>query len=257
MKNKTCIKPSNRNWLLTVFILHLQRYQFQVFCVAKFQYLQETYFHAERVGGYASIIYETWAHKHGVPQGTIDTYKNTLRKAAMFHDIGKVAISGTILNKIGSLTVEEYDMMKQHTVLGAWLFSEAQSEFGKIAAQITLNHHEHWDGSGYPGHVDPRNGQAIPGYENEQGKARGKQGAEIPLFARIVAIADVYDALLSQRVYKSVWKESDAFNTLDENAGTHFDPEIVGAFFDNLDKIRTITRHFSDTMEQNRAPAVF
>ena len=137
--------------------------------------------------------------------------------------------------------------MKQHVLMGAKLFLNPQSEFDEVAGQIALNHHERWDGTGYPGHVDPSNeGQPIPGYENEEGRARGKRGKEIPLFGRVVAVADVYDALSSKRAYKDAWGEEEVLNEIQKGAGKHFDPEIIDAFFSSLDMIRAIAQRYRE-----------
>ncbi len=209
---------------------------------------KETGPHVNRVGAYASEIYEKWALKNGIPQKTIETNKDILRMTAMLHDVGKVGIKDEILQKPGRLNPEEYELMKQHTVKGARLFSDPQSDFDEIASQIALNHHEHWDGTGYPGHVDP-NGNVIPGHEDENGNPRGKRGEEIPLLARIVAVADVYDALSCRRVYKNAWDEDDVLEELRKEAGRHFDPEIIEAFFSTLDMIRAIAHLFPDPEE--------
>jgi response regulator RpfG family c-di-GMP phosphodiesterase len=206
---------------------------------------KETGPHVNRVAAYASEIYEKWALKRDLPSQTIDTYKDMLRMTAMLHDVGKVGVKDEILQKPGRLTPDEYEMMKLHTVKGAKLFDEPQSEFEQIAGHIALNHHERWDGSGYPGHVNVR-GKPLPGYANENGKARGKCGEEIPLFARIVAVADVYDALSCRRVYKNAWNEEEVLIELRNESGKHFDPDVIDAFFATLDVIRVIAKQFPD-----------
>jgi response regulator RpfG family c-di-GMP phosphodiesterase len=208
---------------------------------------EETVDHFNRIGAYSAEIYEVWAHKKNIPQATIESQKDTLRMAAMLHDIGKLAVPNIIRRKPGRLTDEEYETMKQHTLKGAQLLLKyAQSEIEKIAAEIALNHHERWDGAGYPGHVDPEPGHVLPGYEDEEGKARGKKGEEIPVFGRIVAVADVYESLLSRRVYRDAWKEADVLEQLRKGAGTQFDPEMIDAFFSSLDTIHAIAQRYPD-----------
>ena len=207
---------------------------------------EETGTHVNRVGAYSSEIYETWARQKGEEPKTIDNYKDILRMAAMLHDVGKVGIKDEILQKPGRLNDDEYETMKQHVIMGARLFMNSQSEFDEIACQIALNHHERWDGTGYPGHIDPETGKPLPGYENGNGKARGKRGEEIPVFGRIVAVADVYDALSTKRAYKDAWKEEEVLNEIKKGAGKHFDPEIVDAFFSSLDIIHSITQRYSE-----------
>ena len=213
--------------------------------MAKLRDPKETGPHVNRVGAYAAEIYEKWASRRHVPAQTIDTYKDTLRMTAMLHDVGKVGIKDEILQKPGRLSPDEYDMMKQHTVKGARLFDDPQSEFDQIAGQIALNHHERWDGTGYPGHVDLQ-GKPLPEYEIGTGKARGKHGEEIPIFARIVAVADVYDALSCRRVYKNAWDQDEVLAELRKESGKHFDPEVIEAFFATLDMIRAIATQFPD-----------
>ncbi len=208
---------------------------------------KETGTHVNRVGAYSAEIYEVWAHKKRIPQDTIDNHKDILRMAAMLHDVGKVGISDKILKKPGRLNEEEYEIMKQHAVMGAKLFLNAQSEFDEIAGQIALTHHERWDGTGYPGYIDPaQDGAPLPGYESRNGSARGKKGAEIPVFGRIVAVADVYDALSTKRVYKNAWTEEDVLKELKRGAGKQFDPEMIEAFLACLDMIRSIGRQYSE-----------
>lgn len=207
---------------------------------------QETGPHVNRVGAYSSEIYETWARKKGFEPKVIENYKDILRMAAMLHDVGKVGISDKILQKPGRLSDEEYDIMKQHVLMGAKLFMTSQSEFDEIACQIALNHHERWDGSGYPGHVDIITGKPLPGYEDEKtGKARGKRGEEIPLFGRVVAVADVYDALSNKRAYKDAWEEEDVIHELQKGAGKHFDPEVVEALLSSIEMLRSIAQRYA------------
>lgn len=205
----------------------------------------ETGCHVNRVGIYASELYEAWARKKGFPADTIAHNKDILRMAAMLHDVGKVGIEDGILKKPGKLDREEYEIMKQHAVMGAKLFQDPQSEFDEMAGQIALNHHEKWDGSGYPGHVSPfREGASLPGFKTAEGGARGKKGEEIPLFGRVVAVADVYDALLSRRVYKNAWSEEDVLAELKRCAGTHFDPEMIEVFLTCTDTLRKMGEQY-------------
>jgi HD-GYP domain-containing protein (c-di-GMP phosphodiesterase class II) len=166
--------------------------------------------------------------------------------AAMLHDVGKVGISDTILKKPARFTPEEYEIMKRHTILGARLFEDAHSDFDDMAAQVALNHHERWDGNGYPGYIDLATEKALPEYANPDGKPRGKQGEEIPIYGRIVAIADVFDALSSVRVYKEAWDETKVLETLQQDSGTFFDPELIEIFFSKLEIIRSIQRRYAD-----------
>lgn len=207
---------------------------------------KETGAHVNRVGGIAVEIYENWALRHNCPAREIDRNRDLLRMAAMLHDVGKVAISDLILQKPGRFNSDEYHVMKQHTVLGAQLFQGRQSDFDDAAAQVALTHHEKWDGSGYPGHVDPASGLALPGHTGPDGQPLGKKGTEIPIFGRIVALADVYDALSSARIYKKAWRESDVLASIKENAGSHFDPELVDIFFSIIDVIRSIRHRYRE-----------
>ena len=163
--------------------------------------------------------------------------------AAMLHDVGKVAISDVILKKPGHFTRDEYEIMKTHTWYGARLFVNRQSEFDELAQLVALTHHENWDGSGYPGWVDPETGEPVR--TDDDGGALGKRGEEIPLYGRIVSIADVYDALLSKRVYKDAWNEDDALAEMHALRGTKFDPELVDIFFEILPSIRQVTEKYS------------
>ena len=155
----------------------------------------------------ANILKKNDKYKDILDEKTIDQYI----EAAPLHDVGKIAISDTILLKPGKLTPEEYEQMKVHTTKGGEMiykiFKNLKDEaFIRHAHDIALYHHEKWDGTGYP---------------------EGIKGEEIPLSARIMAIADVYDALVSKRVYKDAMDPNDAFDILEKDAGSHFDPNII------------------------------
>ena len=207
---------------------------------------KETGAHVNRVGGYAVELYEKWAKLRNFNQKEIDKHRDILRMAAMLHDVGKIAISDLILKKPGRFNKEEYEIMKQHTVMGAQLFSDRQSDFDEAAAQVALNHHERWDGNGYPGHLDIQTGKALKGRNDEDVQPVGKNSEEIPIYGRIVALADVYDALSSARVYKEAWDESEVLSKIEAESGHHFDPELVEIFFSSLDIMRAVQRRYRD-----------
>ncbi len=210
---------------------------------------KETGAHVNRVAGFSVEIYEQWALKRQLSQKEIDKSRDILRMAAMLHDVGKVATSDVILKKPDRLSDDEYEIMKQHTIQGARLFENRQSDFDEAAGIVALNHHERWDGSGYPGHIDPGTGLPIKGFELSNGDARGKKGKEIPLFGRIVALADVFDALSSRRSYKEPWDESKILKQIEMESGRHFDPELVEIFFNRLEVIRSIQARYQDDEE--------
>jgi HD-GYP domain-containing protein (c-di-GMP phosphodiesterase class II) len=207
---------------------------------------KETGAHVNRVAAYSVAIYEAWAGKRGIPQDTLDKNRDLLRMAAMLHDVGKVAISDAILKKPGRLDDTEREAMKQHTVMGARLFTDRYSDFDEAAAVVALNHHEKWDGTGYPGNINPVDGKVLPGYENSDGTPRPKKGEEIPVFGRLVALADVYDALGSRRAYKERWDDAKVHEELKACSGTHFDPEMVETLFSCIDTIQNIRERYPD-----------
>lgn len=186
---------------------------------------KETGTHANRVGAYAIEIYNRWAIKKGIAEEEIKRQKDILRIAAMLHDVGKVAVSDLILKKTSALTDEEYSEMKNHTHWGATLFSDSLSDTDQLSALIALTHHEKWDGTGYP---------------------RNLKGTEIPLAGRIVALADVYDALISKRIYKNPWDEGRVLEYIQNQSGMHFDPEVVEAFIDIYDIIKAIRERYPE-----------
>ncbi len=207
---------------------------------------KETGAHVNRVAAYAVEIYEEWGRIKGLALENLDKEKDVLRMAAMLHDVGKVAISDLILKKPARLTLDEFQIMKSHTYLGARLFGDIQSDFDEISAEVALNHHEKWDGSGYPGHMDPATEKALPGHEGPDGQPLPKKGVEIPLFGRIVAVADVYDALCSRRSYKEAWDEDRILEEMYQSSGSHFDPDLIEAFFACLEVLKSIAKRYPD-----------
>jgi HD-GYP domain-containing protein (c-di-GMP phosphodiesterase class II) len=199
---------------------------------------KETGTHVNRVAGYAVEIYDRWAYHQGVSDREREKFRDTLKIAAMLHDVGKVAISDIILKKPARFTQDEYLVMQHHTIYGAALFDDPQSPLDIIARDIALTHHENWDGTGYPGWVDVETEQ--PTRTDEQGKPLGRKGEEIPLTGRIVAIADVFDALCSRRVYKEPWTEEQVLDEIRRLSGTKFDPVLVDIFFEILPSIKQI-----------------
>ncbi len=206
---------------------------------------KETGNHVNRVGGYSVEIYEAWAKKRNIPQAEIDKSRDILRMAAMLHDVGKIAIPDKILKKPGRLSDDEYEVMKQHTIIGSRLFENLTSEIDEAARDVALNHHEKFNGKGYPGYVDTETGEPIAGHVDSDGKPLTKKGEEIPIFGRIVALADVYDALSSARAYKEAWTEERVLSIIKEESGQHFDPELIDAFMVCLPSIKSMTQRYS------------
>jgi HD-GYP domain-containing protein (c-di-GMP phosphodiesterase class II) len=199
---------------------------------------KETGTHVNRVAGYAVEIYDGYARRHNIPEPEREKFRDTLKIAAMLHDVGKVAISDVILKKPGPFTPEEFLNMQHHTLVGASLFDDLQSAMDNLSRDIALTHHENWDGTGYPGWIDPVTLEVIQA--TDEGKARGRIGEEIPLPGRIVALADVYDALCSRRVYKEPWTEDMVLEEIRKMNGTKFDPELVEIFFEIFSNIKQV-----------------
>jgi HD-GYP domain-containing protein (c-di-GMP phosphodiesterase class II) len=199
---------------------------------------KETGAHVNRVAGYAVEIYDRWAFRRSLPDAEREKTRDTFKIAAMLHDVGKVAISDLILKKPSRFTDDEYEIMQAHTYFGARLFDDPQSPLDSIAADVALTHHENWDGTGYPGWINVMTGDSLKTGSN--GKPLGKKAEEIPLGGRIVAVADVFDALSSKRVYKKAWSEQEVYDEIRSSAGKKFDPEIVEIFFEILPNIKQI-----------------
>ncbi|TVR32411.1 MAG: HD domain-containing protein [Spirochaetaceae bacterium] len=196
---------------------------------------RESVAHARRVGDYAVELFNRWAARHGVPLHERILKKDIFRAAAILHDVGKVGLTDAIIAKQGEFNQDEKALMYRHTLFGARLFTNSRSIWDRIAYEVTLNHHERWDGSGYPGHVKDI-------FADDIAFGPGKKGKEIPLSARIVAIADVFDALTSERSYKKAWSEDQALEYLQEHAGEKFDPELVQHFIDIRDVLHAILK---------------
>ena len=177
----------------------------------------ETGVHIQRMARYSCLI----AAKMGLSPSDQELILN----AAPMHDVGKVGIPDHILLKPGKLDQDEFEIMKTHTTMGGRILGGSSSKLLETAAQIALTHHEKFDGSGYP---------------------NGLIGEEIPLLGRIVAVADVFDALTSARPYKPAWSHERAVDLLREGAGSHFDPACVEVFLDNLDAVQEIQSRFKD-----------
>lgn len=175
----------------------------------------ETGDHIQRMAHYSWMI----AVRLGLP---LDQ-QQLLLEAAPMHDVGKVGIPDHILLKPGKLDPDEFEVMRQHPVIGHQILSDSDSPLLEMAAQIALTHHEKFDGSGYP---------------------VGLKGHAIPQVGRIVAVADVFDALTSVRPYKPAWELDRAVNFLREQSGTHFDPECVDGFLGQMDRIMAVRQRF-------------
>lgn len=186
---------------------------------------KETGSHVKRVGSYCIEIYHDWASKRGVDSAQIRHMRDHLKIASMLHDVGKVAIPDTILKKPGKLNDEEFSIMRTHADHGARLFDPSVSELDALSHDIALTHHEKWDGTGYPKQL---------------------KGEDIPLAGRICAIADVFDALISKRVYKDKWDEQDVLKLINEQSGRHFDPDIVESFNSVYEVISAIRNKYKD-----------
>jgi putative two-component system response regulator len=180
----------------------------------------ETGAHVQRVGHYCRVI----ATRIGLPSEERDL----VLQAAPMHDIGKIGIPDRILLKPDKLTEEEFSRMKQHTIIGRDLLNGSESRILQAAAIIAVAHHEKFDGSGYP---------------------YGYSGAEIPLLGRIAAVADVFDALTSERPYKKAWSLTQAREYVREHRKTHFDPNCVDAFLGSNDEIMSIHSRYRDAAE--------
>lgn len=180
---------------------------------AEYRDQEDTAMHLKRIGDYVTILAKTL----GLPDPDVEN----LRFASPLHDIGKIAIPDAILRKPGRFTPEEYDEMKKHTIFGYEILKDAESPMLQLARDIALTHHERYDGTGYPKKI---------------------KGKDIPLASRIVSLADVFDALSTERIYKPPWPLEKVVEYVESQSGKHFDPEIVEAFKIALPKIEPFMR---------------
>ena len=197
----------------------------------------ETGGHIKRTQNYVSLLAEALTNKPEFRDSLTPESKDLLRKSAPLHDVGKVGVPDHILLKPGKLTDEEFKEMKKHSVYGYNALRVAQKRLGqdsflRYAAEIAFSHHEKWDGTGYP---------------------QGLSGDDIPLSGRIMAVADVYDALISKRVYKPPFAHSKAVVIIKSGAGTHFDPRVVDAFLLIQEQFRETAIEFADFQEERDA----
>ncbi|MCX5679697.1 MAG: HD-GYP domain-containing protein [Candidatus Omnitrophica bacterium] len=167
--------------------------------------------HISRVSDYSTAI----ARSLGIPEDEVEV----LRYASMMHDIGKIGIPDIILEKATSLSPEERKKIEEHTIIGGRIFEGSTSPIVMASAQIALTHHERYDGTGYP---------------------KGLKGEDIPLYGRIVSVADYFDAFVSERHYKKAWSFDDALADISKKTGSSFDPRIVSAFLGVKETIRQI-----------------
>jgi len=178
---------------------------------------KETGNHVKRVAEYSKLL----ALAYGLPEEEAEL----LKQASPMHDIGKIAIPDSILNKPGRFDENERHIMDTHSELGYHMIKNSQRPLLKAAAIVAYEHHEKWDGSGYP---------------------RKISGKQIHIYGRITALADVFDALGSDRVYKKAWNDEKIFRLLHEERGKHFDPELIDLFFENIDTIKAVRESFKD-----------
>ena len=177
---------------------------------------EQTGHHIKRVSEYSRIL--------GEGMGMLPDEVENLRMASMLHDVGKLIVPSEILEKPGKLTKEEFDVVKKHVTFGEKLLHNAPGKIMQIARIIALEHHEKWNGKGY----------------------LGKKENEINIYSQIVAVADVFDALISKRSYKEAWEPQKAYETIVEEKGEHFSPHVVDVFVEKYSNILDVATHYVD-----------
>jgi len=215
---------SIESFLLNLEIEKTQREIIQILGTVSEARSRETGNHVRRVSAYSAII-----AKH---LGMSDEEVSLINLAAPMHDLGKVSIPDSILHKPGKLEPEEYHLMQEHSRMGFEILKESNRKLLRTAAIVALEHHERHDGQGYPQKL---------------------KGDEIHPFSRIVSASDVFDALISDRVYKAAWEPEKVFALFREERGRQFHPDVVDAFFDGLDEIMEIKERFKDVFDEIEA----
>jgi len=178
---------------------------------------KETGNHVKRVAKYSRLL--------AIYYGLCEDEAKILEQASPMHDIGKVAIADSILNKPARLTKDEFELMKKHAEIGYGMLNYSNRPLLKAATIVAHEHHEKFDGTGYP---------------------RGLTGYEIHIYGRITALADVFDALGSDRIYKKAWSDDDIFVHLKEQREKHFDPKLIDIFFEHIDEFLEVREKFKD-----------
>jgi len=176
---------------------------------------EETADHIQRMSRYCALL----AKRLALPDAEVDL----VLQASPMHDIGKIGIPDSILLKPGKLTADEWAVMKKHTIYGARILGDSNFELLRVGETIALSHHERWDGTGYP---------------------NGLAGEEIPLFGRVCAVADVFDALTSRRPYKEPFSNETSLEIMRAGRGTHFDPKILDIFLNDFGMFEDIQKDF-------------
>lgn len=179
---------------------------------------ETTGMHIARISHYSAFL----AERMGLPKKAVQN----LLYASPMHDVGKVAIPDSVLLKPAKLTTDEFEIIKAHTIIGAKILADSRSEILNVAQRIALSHHEKWNGTGYP---------------------QGLSGEQIPLFSRIVALVDVFNALISRRPYKGPYPLEVACEMIKKERGEHFDPELVDLFLKHINEILKLKTEFDLT----------
>lgn len=179
---------------------------------------KETSMHVNRVAEYSKLL--------ALYYGLSEEESEMIRQASPMHDIGKVGVPDNILNKPSSLTEEEFAVIKEHTTDGYEMLKHSNRQLLRLASEIAHGHHEKWNGKGYP---------------------LGISGFDIPIHARITALADVFDALSSNRVYKKAMPDEEVFDIIKQGKGAHFEPKLVDIFFEHLDSFLAIRSNLRDS----------
>ncbi|HPH03334.1 MAG TPA: response regulator [Spirochaetota bacterium] len=206
------------------FLSHAHAKSLQILARAADYRDDDTGTHIAKIGEYSFIL-----AKH---LGLSAKDAEILRYAAPMHDVGKIGIPDSILQKPGSLTAEEFEIIKRHTIIGAQIFFDSVHPYHIASGIIALTHHERYNGTGYP---------------------RGISGDDIHLFGRIVAVADVFDALITPRVYKEQWPVEKAVALIRSESGKHFDPKVCACFLDMTEEILEAGRRIETEEEQRKS----